>query len=129
MERVLADGVYYRDKEGALRQETWSETHAHERIDNLFKYIDSLREETRDLVKRIEGLETLHYKGVAPIDEKGYHNWPESEPEPRTCQECVNPFWRSDYGLCRSHPTVRKGCHPIAVWREHKECEKFKGES
>lgn len=47
----------------------------------------------------------------------------------RTCGECVNPFWRGDDGLCRSHPAVRKGCKPVAIWREHKECDNFKGEA
>ena len=128
MKRVLADGVYYYDDKGGLRRETWSETNAHERIDNLFKYIDSSREETRDLAKRVGELETLHYKDQ-PYPED--HNYPEpthSKSKFHTCGECVNPFWRGDYGLCRSHPVVRKGCHPIAIWREHEACENFKGE-
>ena len=92
----------------------------------LEPWVSHLEKRINDYSKRIEGLEKLHYKGVAPIDEKGYHNWPESEPH--TCEECKHPFYRSDYGLCRSHPVVKKSCQPIAIWREHEACENFKGE-
>jgi len=81
------------------------------------------------LRQRIKELEDLHYKNQ-PYPED--HNYPEpthSKPKPHTCGECMKPFYRSDYGLCRSHPVVRKGCQPIAIWREHEACENFKGEA
>jgi len=80
--------------------------------------------EMKDLQKRIKRLEDCH----KPIPPPGfvYHH---HEPKPHTCEECKHPFYRSDYGLCRSHPVVRKGCQPIAIWREHEACENFKGEA
>jgi len=62
-----------------------------QRLDDLdFERVSSA---FKNHLERIEKLEKLHYKGVAPIDEKGYHNWP--EPKPHTCGECAKA-WRSD---------------------------------
>ena len=52
MKRVKADGVYYYNTKGGLTQETFSETLAHERIDNLFERIGELE----------HGFETLPYE-------------------------------------------------------------------
>ena len=124
MKRVLADGVYYYDDKGGLRRETWSETNAHERIDNLFKYIDSLRTEDRDLVERVKAMESW----VKDFPYSAYDFPSPPSPKPHTCGECMKPFYRSDYGLCRSHPVLEKGCQPIAIWREKEACDNFKGE-
>ena len=66
---------------------------AGETIDELKHQGDLGADYVAGLEKRVGELETLHYKGVAPIDEKGYHNWP--EPKPHTCGEC-GKAWRSD---------------------------------
>jgi len=99
---ILADGIYYHDYKGHLVQETWTETLAHERIDELTARLGRLEKNVFEM----------------PI-----------VAEPHTCEECKHPFYRSDYGLCRSHPVVKKSCQPIAIWREHEACENFKGEA
>jgi hypothetical protein len=61
--------------------------------DTISSYIEGILREIKDLQERIGKLEKLHYRGVAPIDERGYHNWP--EPKPYTCGECRHP-WRTE---------------------------------
>jgi len=125
MERKLfPDGFYYRDFGGELRKERWTETLAHERIDNIFERLEKLEGNRPDLWERIAELDSKIGELQAQWDSHF-----DDTPEPHTCGECVNPFWRGDYGLCRSHPVVKKGCPPISIWREHEAYENFKGEA
>ena len=120
MKRVKADGVYYYNTKGGLTQETFSETLAHERIDNLFKYIDSLRTEDRDLKERVEKLEDFHYKHRDPTAH--YCD------KPHTCGECE--FVIEDYPykigfrlFCWRH---EDGRYKYMVRDRMQACEKFK---
>ena len=97
---------------------------------SLLNQIETRRCETNELKKRIEVLEKR------PRIERHWHEGdllflPSKfgKPKPHTCGECKRPFFRSDFGLCRSHPVVKKSCQPIAIWREHEACENFKGEA
>ena len=95
----------------------------------LEPWVSHLETRINDYSKRIQSLEELHYKNQPYPKEHKYPEPTHSKPKPHTCGECQHPFYRSDFGLCRSHPVVRKGCQPIAIWREHEACDNFKGES
>ena len=130
--KLLADGVWYRDREGGLHKENWTETLAHERIDNLFERIEalehwspeSLTKASLNLNERVKAMESW----VKDFPYSAYDFPSPPSPKPHTCGECMKPFYRSDYGLCRSHPVLEKGCQPIAIWREKEACDNFKGE-
>lgn len=77
------------------------------------QYIDNELEQD----KRLDALESLHYKGVAPIDEKGYHNWPEPD-RPLTCGTCKKAWRRPEREdfFCFDAPACCVTNHEKPIW-------------
>ena len=126
MERKLfPDGFYYRDFGGELRKERWTETLAHERIDNIFERLEKLEGNRPDLWERIAELDSKIGELQAQWDSHF-----DDTPKPHTCGRCK--FVIEEYPhkigfrlFCWRH---EDGRYKYMVRDRMQACEKFEAE-